>query len=88
MIQEIHTLGKKDTYENVRKATVQTEDLLISESPKESQADLKSKAYPENRAADAKWGELNPQQNGESSETSQNDEWHWHGSFCAKNWKI
>lgn len=38
---EIHTLGKKDTYENVKETTVQTEDLLISESPKES-ADLKS----------------------------------------------
>ncbi|KAI4543178.1 hypothetical protein MG293_007304 [Ovis ammon polii] len=41
--QKIHTLGKKDTYENVKETTVQTEDLLISESPKESQADLKSK---------------------------------------------
>ncbi|XP_044790481.1 cordon-bleu protein-like 1 isoform X2 [Bubalus bubalis] len=41
--QEIHTLGKKDTYENVKETTIQTEDLVISESPKESQADLKSK---------------------------------------------
>ncbi|XP_055253980.1 cordon-bleu protein-like 1 isoform X1 [Moschus berezovskii] len=41
--QEIDTLGKKDTYENVKETTIQTEDLVISESPKESQADLKSK---------------------------------------------
>ncbi|XP_070660132.1 cordon-bleu protein-like 1 isoform X1 [Bos indicus] len=41
--QEIHTLGKKDTYENVKETTIQAEDLVISESPKESQADLKSK---------------------------------------------
>nr|XP_014333827.1 PREDICTED: cordon-bleu protein-like 1 [Bos mutus] len=41
--REIHTLGKKDTYENVKETTIQTEDLVISQSPKESQADLKSK---------------------------------------------
>ncbi|XP_043339257.1 cordon-bleu protein-like 1 [Cervus canadensis] len=41
--QEIYTLGKRDTYENVKETTIQTEDLVISESPKESQADLKSK---------------------------------------------
>ncbi|KAB0381056.1 hypothetical protein FD755_008840 [Muntiacus reevesi] len=41
--QEIYTLGKRYTYENVKETTIQTEDLVISESPKESQADLKSK---------------------------------------------
>ncbi|KAB1278830.1 Cordon-bleu protein-like 1 [Camelus dromedarius] len=41
--QEIHALGKKDTHENVKETAIQTEDLVISESPKEPQADLKPK---------------------------------------------
>uniref|UniRef100_A0A8P0SVL8 Cordon-bleu WH2 repeat protein like 1 n=1 Tax=Canis lupus familiaris TaxID=9615 RepID=A0A8P0SVL8_CANLF len=40
--QEIHTLGKKHIHENVKEAAMQTE-LVISESPKEPQADLKLK---------------------------------------------
>nr|XP_055163705.1 cordon-bleu protein-like 1 isoform X2 [Nyctereutes procyonoides] len=39
--QEIHTLGKKHIHENVKETAMQTE--LISESPKEPQADLKLK---------------------------------------------
>ncbi|XP_072607863.1 cordon-bleu protein-like 1 isoform X6 [Vulpes vulpes] len=40
--QEIHTLGKKHIHENVKETAMQTE-LVISESPKEPQADLKLK---------------------------------------------
>uniref|UniRef100_A0A8C3YCR7 Cordon-bleu WH2 repeat protein like 1 n=1 Tax=Catagonus wagneri TaxID=51154 RepID=A0A8C3YCR7_9CETA len=41
--QEIKILGKKDTEENVKETAIQTEDLVISESPKEPQEDLKPK---------------------------------------------
>ncbi|XP_036739909.2 cordon-bleu protein-like 1 isoform X3 [Manis pentadactyla] len=44
--QAIHTLGKKHTHENVKETAIQTEDLVISESPKEPQADLKVKITP------------------------------------------
>ncbi|XP_058405112.1 cordon-bleu protein-like 1 isoform X2 [Diceros bicornis minor] len=44
--QEIHTLGEKHTHENVKETAIQTEDLVISESPKEPQADLKGKPTP------------------------------------------
>ncbi|XP_074193299.1 cordon-bleu protein-like 1 isoform X20 [Rhinolophus sinicus] len=41
--QEIHTLGKKHLQENVKETAIQTEDHVISESPKEPQIDLKPK---------------------------------------------
>ncbi|XP_059783980.1 cordon-bleu protein-like 1 isoform X3 [Balaenoptera ricei] len=41
--QEIRTLGEKDTHENVKVTAIQTEDPVISESPKEPEADLKPK---------------------------------------------
>ncbi|XP_066882306.1 cordon-bleu protein-like 1 isoform X7 [Kogia breviceps] len=41
--QEINTLGEKDTHENVKVTAIQTEDPVISESPKEPEADLKPK---------------------------------------------
>lgn len=41
--EEIHTLGKKHIHENVKETTIQTEDPVISESPKEPQKDLKPK---------------------------------------------
>ncbi|XP_037704677.1 cordon-bleu protein-like 1 isoform X2 [Choloepus didactylus] len=40
---EIHILGRKHTYENVKETAIQTEDLSISEGPKESPPDLKQK---------------------------------------------
>ncbi|XP_060033776.1 cordon-bleu protein-like 1 isoform X3 [Erinaceus europaeus] len=39
--QEIHTLGKKHTPGNMKETSMQTEDLVISDSPKEPQEDLK-----------------------------------------------
>ncbi|XP_022425620.1 cordon-bleu protein-like 1 isoform X2 [Delphinapterus leucas] len=41
--QEINTLGEKDTHENVKVTAIQTEDPVISESPKEPEGDLKPK---------------------------------------------
>ncbi|XP_059963007.1 cordon-bleu protein-like 1 isoform X5 [Mesoplodon densirostris] len=41
--QEVNTLGEKDTHENVKLTAIQTEDPVISESPKEPEADLKPK---------------------------------------------
>ncbi|XP_026985393.1 cordon-bleu protein-like 1 isoform X14 [Sagmatias obliquidens] len=41
--QEINTLGEKDTRENVKVTAIQTEDPVISESPKEPEGDLKPK---------------------------------------------
>ncbi|XP_023978055.1 cordon-bleu protein-like 1 isoform X5 [Physeter macrocephalus] len=41
--QKINTLGEKDTHENVKVTAIQTEDPVISESPKEPEADLKPK---------------------------------------------
>ncbi|XP_030180410.1 cordon-bleu protein-like 1 isoform X10 [Lynx canadensis] len=43
---EIHTLGKKHTGENVKETAIQTEDLVISDNPKEPQADLKLQPSP------------------------------------------
>ncbi|XP_043432858.1 cordon-bleu protein-like 1 isoform X7 [Prionailurus bengalensis] len=43
---EIHTLGKKHTGENVKETAIQTEDLFISDNPKEPQADLKLQPSP------------------------------------------
>ncbi|XP_006867093.1 PREDICTED: cordon-bleu protein-like 1 [Chrysochloris asiatica] len=37
--QEMHLPGKKHTYENVKETALQTEDLVISEDPKETQSD-------------------------------------------------
>ncbi|KAK2504201.1 hypothetical protein MC885_021407, partial [Smutsia gigantea] len=44
--QEIHTLRKKHTHENVNETAIETEELVISESPKELQADLPLKITP------------------------------------------
>uniref|UniRef100_G1MI71 Cordon-bleu WH2 repeat protein like 1 n=1 Tax=Ailuropoda melanoleuca TaxID=9646 RepID=G1MI71_AILME len=44
--QEIHTLGRKHTHESVKETAIQTEDLVISESPKEPQADVQLKLTP------------------------------------------
>ncbi|XP_066201112.1 cordon-bleu protein-like 1 isoform X2 [Saccopteryx leptura] len=41
--QDIHTLGKKHMHDTVKETAIQTEDLAISESPKEPQIDLKTK---------------------------------------------
>ncbi|XP_058571081.1 cordon-bleu protein-like 1 isoform X8 [Neofelis nebulosa] len=43
---EIHTLGEKHTGENVKETAIQTEDLVISDNPKEPQADLKLQPSP------------------------------------------
>ncbi|XP_077612890.1 cordon-bleu protein-like 1 isoform X2 [Crocuta crocuta] len=42
---KIHTLGKKHTGENAKETAIQTEDL-VSDSPKEPQADLKLQPSP------------------------------------------
>ncbi|XP_026348445.3 cordon-bleu protein-like 1 isoform X5 [Ursus arctos] len=44
--QEVHTLGRKHTHESVKETEIQTEDLVISESPKEPQADVQLKLTP------------------------------------------
>lgn len=49
--QEIHTLGKKHLQENVKETAIQTEDHVISESPKEPQIDLKPKPSPSTESA-------------------------------------
>nr|XP_035160549.2 cordon-bleu protein-like 1 isoform X18 [Callithrix jacchus] len=41
--QDIHTLGKKHTHENVKETAIQTEDSAISEGPKGPLPDLKPK---------------------------------------------
>ncbi|XP_014389638.1 PREDICTED: cordon-bleu protein-like 1 isoform X12 [Myotis brandtii] len=41
--QDRHSLGKKHMHENVKETAMQTEDFVISESPKEPQLDLKPK---------------------------------------------
>ncbi|XP_006160318.1 cordon-bleu protein-like 1 isoform X2 [Tupaia chinensis] len=41
--QETHTLEKKHTHENMKETAIQTEDLIISEGPKEPPPDLKPK---------------------------------------------
>lgn len=41
--QEMHTLGKKDIHETVKETAIQTEDHVISKSPKEPQIDLRPK---------------------------------------------
>uniref|UniRef100_A0A2K5D2Z4 Cordon-bleu WH2 repeat protein like 1 n=1 Tax=Aotus nancymaae TaxID=37293 RepID=A0A2K5D2Z4_AOTNA len=41
--QDIHTLGKKYTHENVKETAIQTEDCAISEGPKGPLPDLKPK---------------------------------------------
>ncbi|KAM8789197.1 LOW QUALITY PROTEIN: cordon-bleu protein-like 1 [Rhynchonycteris naso] len=41
--QDMHTLGKKHIHETVKETAIQTEDLAISENPKEPQIDLKTK---------------------------------------------
>lgn len=41
--QDGHSLGKKHMHENVKETAMQTEDFVISESPKEPQLDLKPK---------------------------------------------
>lgn len=41
--QDIHTLGKKYIRETMKETAIQTEDPVISESPKEPQIDLKPK---------------------------------------------
>ncbi|XP_040331162.1 cordon-bleu protein-like 1 isoform X9 [Herpailurus yagouaroundi] len=43
---EIHTLGKKHTGEYVKETAIQTEDLVISDNPKEPKADLKLQPSP------------------------------------------
>lgn len=43
---EIHTLGRKHTGENVKETAIQTEDLVVSDSPKEPQADLRLQPSP------------------------------------------
>uniref|UniRef100_A0A673V300 Cordon-bleu WH2 repeat protein like 1 n=1 Tax=Suricata suricatta TaxID=37032 RepID=A0A673V300_SURSU len=43
---EIHTLGKKHTGENVKETAIQTEELVISNSPEEPQADLELQPSP------------------------------------------
>lgn len=49
--QEIHTLGKKHLQENVKETAIQTEDHVISESPKEPPIDLKPKLSPSTEGA-------------------------------------
>lgn len=49
--QEIHTLGKKHLQENVKETAIQTEDHVISESPKEPPIDLKPKPSPSTEGA-------------------------------------
>ncbi|XP_044098167.1 cordon-bleu protein-like 1 isoform X7 [Neovison vison] len=44
--QEIHTLGRKHTHESLKETAIQTEDLIISESPKVPQADVQLKLPP------------------------------------------
>ncbi|XP_073739277.1 cordon-bleu protein-like 1 isoform X6 [Callorhinus ursinus] len=44
--QEMHTSGGKHTDESVKETAVQTEDLVISESPKEPQADVQLRLTP------------------------------------------
>nr|XP_051704527.1 cordon-bleu protein-like 1 isoform X3 [Oryctolagus cuniculus] len=41
--QKIHSLDKKHTHEDVKETAIQTEDLVISEGPKEPLPDLKPK---------------------------------------------
>lgn len=41
--QDIHSSGKKHMHENVKETAMQTEDVVISASPKEPQLDLKPK---------------------------------------------
>lgn len=41
--QDSHSLGKKHMHENVKETAMQTEDVVISASPKEPQLDLKPK---------------------------------------------
>nr|KAF6353073.1 cordon-bleu WH2 repeat protein like 1 [Pipistrellus kuhlii] len=41
--QGIHSLGKRHMHENVKETAMQTEDVVISASPKEPQPDLKPK---------------------------------------------
>ncbi|XP_054555774.1 cordon-bleu protein-like 1 isoform X4 [Talpa occidentalis] len=41
--QEIQTLGEKNTHENVKETAIQTDDPVVSESPKEPLADMKQK---------------------------------------------
>lgn len=49
--QEIHTLGKKHLQENVKETAIQTEDHVISESPKEPPIDLEPKPSPSTEGA-------------------------------------
>ncbi|XP_064442705.1 cordon-bleu protein-like 1 isoform X7 [Mirounga angustirostris] len=44
--QEMHTLGRKPTDESVKETAVQTEDLVVSESPREPQADVQLRLTP------------------------------------------
>ncbi|XP_045874411.1 cordon-bleu protein-like 1 isoform X8 [Meles meles] len=44
--QEKHTLGRKHTHESLKETAIQTEDLVISESPKVPQADVRLKLPP------------------------------------------